>query len=102
MAERATTGTAPPRALVLNPADNVAVAVVGLKAGEQVAAGDATVTLRDDVRFGHKFALRPLAAGEQVRKYDEVIGLASAAIGAGEHVHVHNVESARLPGPGER
>lgn len=90
---------AAPRALVLDPADNVAVAVVALRAGETVDLDGSAVELREDIRFGHKFALRPLARGEQVLKYHEVIGLASAAIGAGEHVHVHNVESARLPGP---
>ncbi|MGV1047237.1 MAG: UxaA family hydrolase [Solirubrobacterales bacterium] len=92
-------GSAPPRALVLDPADNVAVAVAGLDAGETVTAGEGQVTLREEIRFGHKFALRPLAPGEEVLKYHAVIGLASTAIAAGEHVHVHNVESARLPGP---
>ena len=32
------------------------------------------------------------AAGEPVRKYDQIIGFASADIAPGEHVHVHNVE----------
>jgi predicted RecA/RadA family phage recombinase len=88
-----------PRALVLDPADNVAVAIVDLARGEQVALAPEPVTLLDDVRFGHKLALRPIGAGEHVRKYDEVIGVASADIAAGEHVHVHNVDSARLPAP---
>lgn len=91
-----------PRALLLDPADNVAVAVVNLQEGERVTAGSATVTLRQSIKFGHKFAITPLAAGEHVRKYNEVIGLASADIQAGQHVHVHNVDSARLPGPGGR
>jgi hypothetical protein len=33
-----------------------------------------------------------------VLKYNETIGIASAPIAAGEHVHVQNVRSARLPG----
>ncbi len=88
-----------PRALVLDGADNVAVALVDLARGEQVTVDGGDVTLRDDVRFGHKLALREIRAGELVRKYDEAIGVASADIAAGQHVHVHNVNSGRLPAP---
>ncbi|HEY4277279.1 MAG TPA: SAF domain-containing protein [Conexibacter sp.] len=91
-----------PRALRLDPADNVAVAVVALQAGETVAlSGDTAVTVAEPIRFGHKLALREIAAGAPVVKYNETIGRASAAIAAGAHVHVHNVVSARLPGPAE-
>jgi altronate hydrolase len=90
-----------PRALVLDPADNVAVAVVPLAAGERLEFDGAAVVVAEPIRFGHKLALRPIAAGGAVLKYHEVIGRASADIAAGTHVHVHNVVSARLPGPGE-
>jgi hypothetical protein len=33
--------------------------------------------------------------GESVRKYGEVIGVATVAIQAGTHVHVHNLKSQR-------
>jgi altronate hydrolase len=88
-----------PRALLLDPADNVAVAVRPLEAGESVEIGGATVELREPIRFGHKFALRPVPRGDRVLKYHETIGIAAADIAAGEHVHVHNVSSSRLPGP---
>ncbi len=88
-----------PRALVLDPADNVAVAVVALAAGERLELGTGTVTLVDPIRFGHKLATTPIERGGAVLKYHEVIGRASADIAPGEHVHVHNVVSARLPGP---
>ena len=88
-----------PLALVLDPADNVAVAVVAIAAGTAVALGDVTVTTVQDIRFGHKLAVTAVAEGAPIRKYDEIIGLASEDIAAGAHVHVHNVVSARLPGP---
>lgn len=91
----------PPRALRLDPADNVAVAVAELAVGEAVELPDGAVVVREPIRFGHKLALRPIAAGAPVVKYHETIGVASVAIAAGEHVHVHNVVSARLPGPQE-
>lgn len=46
------------------------------------------VEVRDD---GHKYAIRAIAAGEDVVKYGMSIGHATADIAAGEHVHVHNV-----------
>ncbi|MDO8211153.1 UxaA family hydrolase [Conexibacter sp. CPCC 206217] len=88
-----------PRALVLDPADNVAVAVIALSAGEVVELEGGAVTLSEPIRFGHKLALRAIPAGEPVVKYNETIGRASTAIEPGTHVHVHNVVSARLPGP---
>ena len=48
------------------------------------------LTLRTPVPFGHKAALRPIAAGESVIKYGVVIGVATQPISPGEHVHVHN------------
>ena len=90
-----------PRALVLDPADNVAVAVVALDEGERLELDGQAVTTIEPIRFGHKLALAPIPAGADVLKYHEVIGRASADIAPGAHVHVHNVVSARLPGPGE-
>lgn len=91
---------AAPRALVLDAADNVAVALRALSAGERLELdGAGAVTLREPIHFGHKLAIRPIAAGSPVRKYDETIGVAGVDIPVGAHVHVHNVVSARLPGP---
>jgi altronate hydrolase len=36
-------------------------------------------------------ATRPIAAGEPVRRYDQVIGHATQPIAPGQHVHVHNL-----------
>jgi len=51
--------------------------------------------LREPIALCHKFALRDIAAGEPIIKYGESIGRATRAIRAGEHVHVHNLVSAR-------
>ena len=42
---------------------------------------------------GHKYALRAIAAGENVVKYGMPIGHATCDIAPGEHVHVHNVKT---------
>jgi len=93
-------GARPPRALVLHARDNVAVAVEALSPGEQLRLRGVLVTVREPIAFGHKVALCDLVDGEGVVKYGEVIGIASTVIGAGRHVHVHNVVSGRLPGSG--
>ncbi len=49
----------------------------------------------DDIPYGHKIALRPIAEGEDVIKYGLSIGSASEDIPAGSYVHIHNVESNR-------
>jgi altronate hydrolase len=43
------------------------------------------------VPSGHKVALQRIEAGEPVRRYGQVIGLAGQPILPGEHVHVHNL-----------
>ncbi|MEO0798588.1 MAG: altronate dehydratase family protein [Pseudomonadota bacterium] len=75
-----------PRTLHLNPNDNVVVAVDGLPPGSQ--AHGIAVTGR--VLRGHKMALRPIAEGEPIIKFGQIIGFAAEAIQPGDHVHTHN------------
>ena len=44
--------------LRINPADNVAVAIVNLPAGEHLSVDDIEITLNEDIPAGHKFALK--------------------------------------------
>jgi altronate dehydratase small subunit len=60
-----------------------------------VGGSEALIELRGPVPFGHKFALRDIAHGQEVIKYGERIGLATRVIRRGEHVHLHNVEGLR-------
>ena len=82
-------------ALRLKDDDDVAVALRPLAAGSQVRFGRLAVTVASDIATGHKFATRPIARGALIRKYGQVIGRASCGIGVGDHVHVHNVEGTR-------
>ena len=88
----------PQRAIVLDPADNVAVSLTPLSDGEEIDLDGVPVKVVEGIRFGHKIATRAIAAGDPVLKYHEVIGIATRDIAVGEHVHVQNVVSARLPG----
>lgn len=84
-------------AILLNPIDNVATALSDLEAGQaiEVVLNDVTypVILREAIAFGHKYALRDIASGEEVLKYGLPIGRALQDIRAGDWVHVHNCRS---------
>ena len=89
-----------PNALRLNASDNVVVAMRHLAPGETIA-GEAIAT-RESIPSGHKAAVRPIRAGEIVRKYGQVIGAATADIAAGAHVHSHNLAMSGLRDDAER
>jgi altronate hydrolase len=76
--------------VIIDPSDDVAVALRTLEPGEAVAQG---VTAVDPIPAGHKVALKAVPAGAPVRKYGFPIGRARAAIAPGEHVHTHNLST---------
>lgn len=79
------------RFIRIHPADNVAVALSHLKAGEIIDLGSFRVKLTTDIPTGHKFALSGIGDGENVVKYGYPIGHAVGTISAGEWVHSHNL-----------
>ncbi|XDF33818.1 altronate dehydratase family protein [Paracidovorax avenae] len=76
--------------LHLHPNDNVFVAKTGLALGQEIP--ELGVRARAQVPPGHKIAARRIAQGEQVKKYDTVIGVATRDLEPGEYVHSHNLE----------
>ena len=52
-------------------------------------------TARQDIPLGHKIALTTVASGEEIVKYNAAIGKATEEISTGEHVHTHNLKTAR-------
>lgn len=75
--------------IIINPLDNVAVALCNLQKGG-IYEG---VTLVDDITKGHKFALRDIKQGENIIKYGSPIACATADIKKGGHVHTHNAKT---------
>jgi altronate dehydratase len=82
-------------ALVISDRDNVATALEALDPGRPLELGGRTLVVRELIPPGHKIALVDLAAGQEVIKYGSAIGLATAAIAQGTHVHTHNLSSSR-------
>lgn len=85
----------PPKWLWLHREDNVAMALSDFTKGSSVDVEGSNIVFRDDVEYGHKFAMRKIPVGEPVIKFAETIGVAKRDIDVGEHVHVHNVQSLR-------
>ena len=87
------------KVVLLNPKDNVATALDNLNAGDilqlKIGKEDQSVELVDNISFGHKLCISKIEAKSPVIKYGEVIGISTVTIHPGEHVHIHNVVSAR-------
>jgi len=73
----------------LHANDDVLIAARQLVPGTIIETEN--VTVRDLVPPGHKLAVHDLKAGDAVRRYNQIIGLAKADIAAGQHIHSHNL-----------
>jgi (2R)-sulfolactate sulfo-lyase subunit alpha len=91
-----------PHFIVHNEGDNVGVVVVENAKAEQRLTGwimetDRTieVTALADVPLGHKLAVKAMADGDTVIKYEHDIGRAVEDIPVGGYVHAHNIKTKR-------
>src|SRR5262245_26486386 len=84
--------------LKLNSADNIAIAKSDVAKGVeyQIEPGMPAVVTADRIDLGHKVAIRPIAKGEAVRKYGQLIGFAKDAIKPGDWIHSHNLHAGDL------
>jgi altronate dehydratase small subunit len=86
-------------AIVLHASDNVATAVQDLKAGQKASVRLnrelSSIGINEDIPYGHKFSVKPIRCGDDILKYGEVIGRATADMAVGYHAHVQNIESLR-------
>lgn len=85
--------------LLHEASDDVGVAVMDLKSGDEIEAvtleGEpvSQIILVDDVPLGHKVAMRDLSKDKHIIEYGEKIGYAYTPIKIGAHVHVHNIKA---------
>lgn len=86
-------------ALVIKEQDNVATALRDLASQETVTFGigieSKQILVKEDIPYGHKFAVRDIKKGDDILKYGEIMGRAILDIPAGSHAHIHNIESLR-------
>ena len=73
----------------LHAEDDVVIARVDLPTGTLISKENVRAAVT--IPAGHKLAVRDIAQGRPVRRYNQIIGFATRDIKAGEHVHVHNL-----------
>lgn len=79
--------------ILINPIDNVAVAIRHLLKGEVIRINGKEYTVREDVPAGHKVALRDFEPGEKVVKYGFPIGHTIRTIAQGHWVNEKNIKT---------
>jgi altronate dehydratase small subunit len=86
-------------AIQIRETDHVATAVSELLPGDLVIVSGVrnghVIEAREQIPLGHKIALRPIAADQEIFKYGEPIGIATTDIEAGCWVHIHNCLGAK-------
>jgi hypothetical protein len=81
------------KAIQLHPDDNVVVCIQTLSAREEILIAGKIATIAATIGIGHKLACKPIRQGEPIIKYGAPIGVATAPIQPGAHVHTHNMKS---------
>jgi altronate dehydratase small subunit len=74
--------------------DNCATSLDYISKGENLEVNEGIIIqTNQDIPFGHKFALQNIKQGEPVKKYGQIIGIATQDIKMGDWIHVHNITS---------
>src|ERR687897_1878842 len=73
----------------LHSDDDVVIARIEIQTGTLVSKENVRAVVT--IPAGHKLAVRDVAQGKPVRRYNQIIGFATRDIRAGEQVHVHNL-----------
>jgi len=77
-----------PLAIRLHNNDNVVTAKSDID--PDILLNDENITTKQFIPVGHKIATKDISKGEDIIKYDNIIGTATDNIAIGDHVHVHN------------
>ena len=76
------------QAIRLHRNDNVVTAKSNIE--PNIILNNENITTTQFIPVGHKIATKIIEEGEDIVKYDNIIGTAKKKINIGEHVHVHN------------
>jgi altronate dehydratase small subunit len=82
--------------IIMNPNDNCATVLEDISKGSQVQIREITINVNQNIPLGHKIALADIRKGDLVKKYGQVIGIATEDIKKGDWIHIHNLTSQYL------
>ncbi|WP_394872573.1 UxaA family hydrolase [Clostridium butyricum] len=77
----------------INNKDNVVVALKDFNKGETIKTDEKEITLKDDIKRGHKIAIEDIKENCNAIKYGYPIGYATKDINIGQWVHTHNIRT---------
>ncbi|HEY8891919.1 MAG TPA: altronate dehydratase family protein [Clostridium sp.] len=77
----------------INENDNIVVALTDLSKDEVIYIGNKEVTLKEDVKRGHKIAASDINIGGNIIKYGFPIGHSIIDVLKGQWVHTHNIKT---------
>ena len=76
----------------VNPSDNVAVALVNLKAGDIISFEGEELNVLSDTKAKHKIALQKFESGDRIIMYGVLVGTANGVIKKGDVLTTENVK----------
>ncbi len=79
--------------IIMNIEDNCATSLDKIPKDEELEINNSLIKIKQEIPFGHKFALKNINKGDYIIKYGEIIGIAIKDIKSGDWVHVHNIQS---------
>lgn len=77
----------------INENDNVVVALKDLTKGEVVDIDNLKINIEQDIKRGHKIAIKDIKCNENIIKYGFPIGHGICDIKQGEWIHTHNAKT---------
>ena len=79
--------------IIMSTEDNCATSLDKIPQDEELEINARQIKIKQEIPFGHKFALKDINKGDYIIKYGEIIGIAIKDIKSGDWVHIHNIQS---------
>jgi hypothetical protein len=79
--------------IIMHKDDNCATSLEDVQKDAEIIINDETIIINQDIPLGHKIALNNINKGEHIKKYGEIIGIATEVIKKGDWIHTHNIKS---------
>jgi len=82
--------------IIMNPNDNCATVLEDIPKDARLHLKEISILINQNIPLGHKIALKDIKKGDLVKKYGQVIGIATEDIKKGDWIHIHNLTSQYL------